>query len=104
MNIDLNYFPKRNIRFYLTSYLKKVTLFDLLGLNKKKHKFFIKQDHMLQLNKQVLLRNTIKQRTIEYLKFNSALKNYKNFRNILGYPSRGQRTHTNAKTKKKLKH
>jgi hypothetical protein len=35
--------------------------------------------------------------------FNYKISNFKNYRNTQGLPSRGQRTHTNAKTKKNLK-
>jgi ribosomal protein S13 len=34
--------------------------------------------------------------------FSKKIKTYKGIRNKLKYPARGQRTHTNAKTKKKL--
>lgn len=90
---------KKNISFY--SYNSGV--FYQLGLNVNQPHFLLKQKHISVLNKQALLQNKEKQRTLEFLSFNSNLKNYKNFRNILGYPCRGQRTHTNAKTKKKHK-
>jgi ribosomal protein S13 len=34
--------------------------------------------------------------------FSKKIKSYKGIRNKLKYPARGKRTHTNAKTKKKL--
>ena len=37
------------------------------------------------------------------MEFLKNVKNNKSIRNSSGYPSRGQRTHTNGKTKKKLK-
>jgi small subunit ribosomal protein S13 len=45
----------------------------------------------------------LKDTTKEILNFSIKLKNYKGIRHKLKYPARGQRTHTNAKTKKKIK-
>jgi len=38
----------------------------------------------------------------EYLDFQRNIKNYRGLRTRYGYPCRGQRTHTNANTKKKV--
>jgi small subunit ribosomal protein S13 len=38
----------------------------------------------------------------EYLEFQQKIKNYRGLRTRYGYPCRGQRTHTNANTKKKF--
>ena len=45
------------------------------------------------------LKNELK----EIQNFSQKIKTYKGIRNKLKYPCRGQRTHTNAKTKKKFK-
>lgn len=79
----------------------KKILSKILGLNnrtkiltsKNSHKNFIK---IFYEKKNFLV---FQQKTNNFF---SKIKNYKNFRNTLGYPSRGQRTHTNAKTKKFL--
>ena len=82
----------------------KLKLFILkkIGLNLNKFKFKIKKNHFYKLNiykKNLDNRNYL--RKLNNFYFN--IKNYKNYRNQLGYPIRGQRTHTNAKTKKKFK-
>jgi small subunit ribosomal protein S13 len=50
------------------------------------------------LKKKPNLKNEIKERVAFLIK----LKSFKGLRHILRYPARGQRTHTNAKTRKKF--
>lgn len=45
----------------------------------------------------------LKKRQRENINFLLKVKNIKSIRNKAGLPSRGQRTHTNAKTKRKLR-
>ena len=68
--------------------LKKNLLF-------KTENFFKKQ----QINKSKLLKEIIK-KNIEFM---IELKSYRGIRHKLKYPVRGQRTHTNAKTRIKFK-
>jgi len=80
----------------------KKILAKLLGLNNKLKILTAKKAHKPQIKiflekKQSLI--LFEQKTNNFL---FKIKNYKNYRNILGYPIRGQRTHTNAKTKKTL--
>jgi small subunit ribosomal protein S13 len=44
-----------------------------------------------------------KNNTLKIISFEKNIKTYKGLRNKYGYPCRGQRTHTNGKTKKKQK-
>jgi small subunit ribosomal protein S13 len=46
--------------------------------------------------------DTLKTKIRRVVNFYVKLKNYKGIRHNLGYPVRGQRTHTNAKTRKKI--
>jgi small subunit ribosomal protein S13 len=50
------------------------------------------------------IENVLRRQVKESREFLMNLKNTRGIRNKLGYPVRGQRTHTNAQTKKKLKH
>jgi small subunit ribosomal protein S13 len=77
-----------------------------IGVNYRLKKLFIKE---IQLKKSKKLLLTIKtekklkmeiKESINYLK---KLKSFKGIRHKLGYPCRGQRTHTNARTAKKLR-
>ena len=49
-------------------------------------------------------KNKFRNKQIEIRKFvTTRLKNYKGMRHLLRYPIRGQRTHSNGKTRKRLK-
>ncbi len=50
------------------------------------------------------IENVLRRQVKENREFLINLKSTRGVRNKLGYPVRGQRTHTNAQTKKKLKH
>ena len=54
-------------------------------------------------NKKLLCNQRLKQRIRKYLDFAQKNKTYKGLRNKYKLPSRGQRTKTNGKTKKKFK-
>jgi small subunit ribosomal protein S13 len=47
--------------------------------------------------------NTLKIKLKKSVEFFKTIKNYRGMRHLYNYPVRGQRTHTNAKTRKKLK-
>lgn len=48
-------------------------------------------------------KKNLKESKKEFISFLIKLNSYKGIRHKLKYPARGQRTHTNAKTKKKFK-
>jgi small subunit ribosomal protein S13 len=50
-----------------------------------------------------LIENNFKRYQKDNKNYFGKLRNFRGIRNKLGFPTRGQRTHTNAKTKKKLK-
>ena len=67
------------------------------GVKKKRINLFMKWNSNILLNKK--LRSQIK----ETLLFLYKIRAYRGIRTKQKYPCRGQRTHTNAKTKKKFK-
>ena len=82
---------------------KKINIFNLLGLNIKKNMFYLKNNHINYfLTRNLKLTKMIENKN-KCFDFVNKIKTYKSYRNIHGYPARGQRTHTNAKTKKKTK-
>lgn len=86
------------------SYLNNV-LKAKVGLNKRLKPIFLKQTHVLRseilLNK-FLLNKELKKKVQNNILFLMKIKSYKGIRHQFKYPVRGQRTHTNAKTQKKL--
>ena len=83
------------------------SLKNIIGINKKKEKFFFTP---LSYGK-VYIRSKLKQykidnllNTILYKRIQNYISNksYKGMRFRFKYPVRGQRTHTNAKTQRKL--
>jgi small subunit ribosomal protein S13 len=74
------------------------------GLNKRLDSFFLKQKHIYRFNKIVnkkVVEKKLKEKIKNNIIFLSNIKSYKGNRHRLKYPTRGQRTHTNAKTRKK---
>lgn len=77
-----------------------------LGLNTRCLSDKLTKKHLGTLNQNLKNSNIgkrLKDTTKEILNFSIKLKTYKGIRHKLKYPARGQRTHTNAKTKKKFK-
>ena len=76
------------------------------GLNNRIHILKCKLKTTRRINNlinKLTFKRTLKNKIIRIRKFSmEELKNYKGIRYELGYPIRGQRTHTNAKTRKKL--
>lgn len=80
--------------------------YNLLGLNKKKINITLKLNKKNIFNKIFTLftyNETLKIKLEKQISYYRNLKNYRGMRHIYKYPVRGQRTHTNAKTQKKLK-
>jgi len=99
--------------------LKKEISFTEFGINKKKifglcSKIGVNTRRMpaqLKLNlvskvklslKSTLSGKMLKRKVSKSILFCIKVKTYRGIRNKLKYPSRGQRTHTNARTKKKV--
>lgn len=96
-------FDKKNINNYGVGENKISFLLKTLGLNIRKTPKKIKMKQQTEVDKKLKaiphgkrLKDSIKDRIV----FLSKIKTYSGVRHRLGYPVRGQRTHTNAKTKK----
>lgn len=77
-----------------------------IGLNSRKIPLFIGKKKLAVIESrtvELVLNKSYTQLWYEYRNFNNALKTCTSVRNRTGLPVRGQRTRTNAKTKKKFK-
>ena len=77
-----------------------------VGLNTRTNPKILKLKQYTKVEKQIKTLETGKKlinSKIENINFLLKNKTYKGVRHKLRYPVRGQRTHTNAKTKKKIK-
>ena len=77
-----------------------------IGLNNRNNFFSLKkkQNNLLdRLKKNKIIEKKLKVETKNIILFQQKIKTYRGIRNKLKYPCRGQRTHTNANTKKKIK-
>jgi small subunit ribosomal protein S13 len=86
---------------------KTVTSFyHKLGLNSRNNPIMLKKKRINDLEKfkkNLITDKKLKVEIKEIVNFSQKIKTYKGIRNKLHYPCRGQRTHTNAKTKQKIK-
>ena len=74
------------------------------GLNKRVDSSFLKRKHIYKFNKivnKMFIEKKLKEKIQNNISFLYAIRSYKGNRHRLKYPTRGQRTHTNAKTRKK---
>ena len=81
--------------------------FKKLGLNSRINPKTFKRKQINEINKRsqsTLSGKKLKENKKNIILFLSKNKTYKGIRHKLKYPARGQRTHTNAKTKKKFKY
>jgi len=104
--------PKKKISIALTSIygLNKKTSIDIclkLGINSSTtllgKKFEISQEIKKYILNNLTVENKLKMQLIETKKHLRTIKLIRGLRNTQGLPVRGQRTHTNGKTKKKYK-
>ena len=84
-----------------------IKLYDKYGLNTKLIEKKYKKKH-LKLIKQNIKKGEVEKKLVDNIKKNIKflikIKTYKGNRHKLKYPVRGQRTHTNGKTTKKIKY
>jgi len=76
------------------------------GINNRSGYKFIKQKQRSEISRTVdklLTGKKLKESEKEVIDFLSKIRAYRGVRHKLKYPARGQRTHTNAKTKKKFR-
>lgn len=96
-----NLYKTHGVNTYSLVKLKKK-----IGINCRLKNMFLKEIHFnnskqffLKIKTEKKLKTEIKE-SINFLK---RLKSFKGLRHKFGYPCRGQRTHTNARTAKKFK-
>lgn len=100
-----NSFIKKSITFGVGKNIK-IKFFKKVGINLRVEKIFtkstLKRYFNSTINKYVIGKNLkeLKENSIHLL---SNIQSYKGVRHRKGYPVRGQRTHTNAKTRQKSK-
>jgi small subunit ribosomal protein S13 len=78
----------------------------IFGLNLKKQKIVLNLKQKIQIKKffsKKALGKSLKQKIKNQIDFIIKNRTFKGIRHKQKYPARGQRTHTNAKTKKKIK-
>jgi small subunit ribosomal protein S13 len=83
---------------------KTQQLFKWGGLNIRTNPKVLKKKQLNKVNKTIKTYKTgknLKDETYEFIEFLIKTRTYKGVRHKLKYPTRGQRTHTNAKTSKK---
>ena len=74
------------------------------GLNCRSESSFLKKKHLYRFSRivnKISIEKKLKEKVQNNITFLSNIKSYKGNRHRLKYPTRGQRTHTNAKTRKK---
>jgi len=84
-----------------------INFFKKLGLNKRINPTAFKQKQISDIAKRsqnILVGKKLKDSRKSTLLFLARNKTYKGIRHKLKYPARGQRTHTNGKTTKKIKY
>lgn len=83
------------------------SLYNKVGLNHRLTPRFIKRSRHLQhinfLKKKTLCNRKLTLKIKENLLFLKNIKNFRGIKHLMNLPTRGQRTHTNSKTKKRLK-
>lgn len=96
-------FDKKTINNYGVGKKTKMDLLEYSGLNKRNpsKRLMLKQQSDVERKLQSVKHGKkLKDAVKDIVSFLSKIKTYKGVRHKLGYPVRGQRTHTNAKTKK----
>lgn len=80
--------------------------YSFAGINLKTFPKNIKKKHQKKIFKKLKLQKSgkvLKKYNSGRLQFFLEIKSWKGIRHYQGYPIRGQRTHTNSKTKRKLR-
>jgi small subunit ribosomal protein S13 len=108
---DYKKIKDKSLLFFLCNFFginKKglIRVFSFFGLNeeiKVKHiSFSLFKDVLMFIEKDFLLENQLRKKIIFFRKYYVKNKHLKGLRSINGYPLRGQRTHSNANTARKL--
>jgi small subunit ribosomal protein S13 len=89
--------------------ISKKTVLDFhknFGLNTRIPISKLKRQHLGKIDQRLLkldIGKKLKDKIRDVLNFSIMIRTYRGLRHKFKYPARGQRTHTNAKTKKKFK-
>lgn len=103
---------RRSLGYKLTknygiSHSIKKYMFEDIGLNCRIRLSKLKKKHVNAVKyrcRPFFVGNLLKKQVKEFLLFLIRIKSYRGNRHRSSYPSRGQRTHTNSKTKKKFQY
>lgn len=108
--MNVNYFKKNSLIEFKKSYgigiITAKKIIKKIGLNFSNKKAFLNTaqfNRLTKLNKNIIVNKKLKNELKEIILFPQKIRTYKGLRNKYNYPCRGQRTRTNAKTKKKIK-
>ena len=109
MNIELKKNKRLNLIFKQIFGIGKslsIELLKILGLNSSYKILSLNSEQKefisLYLKNNFILEEELKRHIIENINKNITTKSYKGWRHIYGLPVRGQRTHTNARTKSRV--
>jgi small subunit ribosomal protein S13 len=83
------------------------TFYNSFGLNYRIEAIKFKRKQLGGLNQKIKKIETgkkLKEKIKNIINFSIKIRTYKGLRHKLRYPTRGQRTHTNAKTRRKFKY
>ena len=86
---------------------RKADISNDIGLNRRKFNFSYMSEKVEKVNEKtnsLVTARKLKNSQKEFILFGINNKSYKGSRNKYKYPARGQRTHTNAKTKPKFRY
>lgn len=82
----------------------KTKFFTKFGINQRQNPKFLKSKQFNRIDKIVkkeILGNKLNEKIKNRISYQISIKTFRGSRHKLNYPCRGQRTHTNANTKKK---
>lgn len=97
---------KHLITIYGIGKKKALKIHQFFGLNQRKRPITVQKNLLEEIKNfqaKFLTEQNLKQHIYEIINFSKKINTYRGLRNKLKYPCRGQRTHTNAKTKQILK-
>jgi len=97
----------KTISIFGVSKSKMKSFYDFLGLNSRIEAVKFKTKQLSGLNSKIKKLETgkkLKEKIKNIINFSIKIRTYKGLRHKLRYPTRGQRTHTNAKTRRKFKY
>jgi small subunit ribosomal protein S13 len=103
MDKKINFVKKKKLSLFGFGANKLTSFYKNFGVCLRRKPIFLKHVHFITL-KNKIARETKFVRDVFFRskKFLFDIKSYRGLRNRLKLPSRGQRTHTNAKTKKRV--